>query len=106
MWKRTVIDPNKEYVLNLCQDGLRFCRVAEKNSEENKECLVFSTEVIPHNLLENYETEIIEENYKTTDGRRFYFGAHGEWMIDVEYEAFTEDKPIPWVNGEPDFAPK
>lgn len=106
MWKRIELISGKEYVLNLCQSGSRFCRVAEKASSENDEALVFRTEVIPIELLEKYEWDTISENYRTVCGRKFYFGAHGEWLVDIEYQAFVEDKEIPWVNEQPEFAPK
>ncbi|MCG7994268.1 MAG: hypothetical protein JAZ06_02445 [Candidatus Thiodiazotropha taylori] len=106
MWKQVAIDKSKKYVLNLCQDSKRFCRICELVSTENQDCLVFATEVIPNELIENYGFSEIERNYKTSDGRCFYFGSHGEWLVDVEYEAFANVEPIPWVTEEPGFAPR
>jgi hypothetical protein len=106
MWKRIEIDKDKRYILDLCQEGRRFCRVSELGSTESQDYLVFSTEVIPNELIEKYEFDEIQSRYKTSDGRSFYFGPHGEWLVDIEYEAFIEDQPIPWVTEEPGFAPK
>jgi len=113
MWKIYDVDRTKEYYLQLCENLNNHCRyfvLTEKNTNLNNPFVIFTTEIVPHELLLKRNLRIISETVKLSNGKSFSIDAHGVWLTEEETKAFSDgvcfDK-TPWLNGTPPhFAPK
>ncbi|MCG8002187.1 MAG: hypothetical protein N0C81_20730 [Candidatus Thiodiazotropha lotti] len=106
MWL-TEIDPDKEYILQLCQndEGRRYC-VFRESEEVKSEFCVSESPPVPHEILKSKNIN------ELCDFCNVVFGGHGEWYTEAESESMRnydlgKAKVVQWSTEQaPCFAPK
>jgi hypothetical protein len=110
MWRRTELDPDIEYVIQLCQDeaGVRRLRLRDPAREEAHAEAILETGPVSHELLWKQNVYRISEEVRLKDGGRFFFDAHCVWFTEDEVKALSgEQVEIPWCTKKaPVLAPK
>lgn len=107
MWKRSDIDPNKQYVIQLCHDdhGTRMLRLRELDGEPLHPDAVFETGPVSNELLLQGDIFKIAEITKLANGKTFDFDAHGIWFTAEELAAFHKNQgdlnSVPWSTKTP-----
>ena len=107
------IDTTKEHILQLCQNpkGRRYYELYCVADPIEKNC-VFTTEVIPIELLEPSKINSIQKHCKLSNGQGFGFGGHGEWFTESEMKSMLDydlgkTSEVIWeTESEPFFPPK
>ncbi|MBL8798351.1 MAG: hypothetical protein JNM56_30935 [Planctomycetia bacterium] len=102
MWHRIAIDPNKDYVLQLCQNAerVRYFR-ARAIDEAPHADMVFETVPLPAEIVRDYRLEELRGRH-LSNGEMFAFGPHGEWFTEAESNVMRRRggwNNIPWHNG-------
>lgn len=114
MWKRVAVDPEKRYVLQLCQNAERSRYfLARETGESPHPDMVLETIPVAAKLVAEYRFDELQ-NLRLSNGESFSFGPHGEWFTESETIARMEMirglrgwASIPWHNGiEPRLPPK
>jgi hypothetical protein len=110
MWKRVAVDPEKSYVLQLCQDGHRVRYfLAREIDEPPHPDMVLETVPVSARLIAEYRFEELR-SVRLSNGETLAFGPHGEWFTEIETKALQERRvwaSVPWHNGvEPRLPPK
>jgi len=96
IWKRTEVDKNKQYVLLLLKNdnNLREFELREydKRNEkvENSRC-VYTTKIIPFDLLWRQDLDGIAETVKLETDKPFNFDSLGNWGTQEELEKFEKE---------------
>lgn len=101
MWRGHSINPDRQYILQLCQDQnrARYIRPRETTSAPSAEMLL-ETVPIDGNLIASYKFDEICRALLTT-GERFTIGPHGEWFTVAELQAIESVgwNAVAWVGG-------
>lgn len=109
LWKNYEVDEGKRYFVALTQSkcGKRSYELCEMGANPVGEDVVFTTEVVPYELLFWRRIPDIADTVKLTNGKRFYVEAHNVWFTEEEAMALDEDDEgdIPWLNGIPPQLP-
>lgn len=110
MWQRLRVNPDKTYVLQLCQNSkrVRYFTARELNEPSHPD-MVLETMPVPAELIAKYDFEQLR-SVRLANGEMFSFGPHGEWFTQAESTAMRARRgwdSIPWHNGvEPQLPPK
>ena len=108
LWKNYEVNEEKQYFVALIQssDGERSYELCEAGVRPVSEDVVFTTEIVPYELLFWRRIQEISETIKLTNGKRFYVEAHNVWFTEEEVLALDDDSDdVPWVNGIPPTLP-
>jgi len=111
-WNRLGLDPNKDYVVELCQqpDGRRYTRHRQYPIGANDPFAVLETTPATAKTFLAWGFYEYADHLTLRNGQRFGFDAHGVWLTDVEWrymetEQSCSNQNAPWVRGIPPKVP-
>ena len=80
-WNRFGLDPERDYVVELCQrpDGLRFTQYRQAENPRTDSDAVLDTVLALGSQFIEWGFYQYADHLTLTDGRRFTFDAHGIW---------------------------
>lgn len=114
IWQLSEVLDDAVCRLVLCQsmEGRRYYRLAEegRGSEVSGADAVFTTDIVPNELLRSRNLGAISEATRLEGGRRYFVDAHGVWLTEEERGQLFSGTPfskIVWSAASPPvFAPR
>lgn len=99
IWRATDVHDGCQYKIDLCYslDGRRSLRLRstqEGTVQDSDLTVVFTSQVVPNDLLRRRDIVSIAEQIPLENGAPFFLDAHGVWLSESESEQF--DAGVEW----------